>query len=1323
VEALEDRTLLSSVSWINHQGGDWGTASDWSTGKVPTSADAVTINVTGVTVTITSGSQVAQSLQVAAGSNLSIVMGTLTLGAASEIDGGLTLASTLTLGGTLTLTGANQWKSGGVINLNGATLNNQGSLTLGAAKSGSTETLEASTSSQGGLLSNSGTITVQGTAHFNLADAVEVSNAAQGSFVFSGDGVINHVGGNVPLVVNAGTVQKSGGTGTTTLSIPFSITGGTLEVDSGTLSLDAGAGISTGGTFTVAQNATLDLTGNSSGNVFTGSFTGSGAGTVLLQSGVLEIGAGGATFNFPTGLFQWTGGTVNLQGNTLTNAGTMTLGSASTNTVESLWSRDSQSSPLAHGTFLNTATIVQQGPGALNLNDAAAVSNQGSYQLDGTGKIANNSGALVAPLNNAGTLAMTAPGTFTISATLNNSGTAEATSGTLALTKYVNNTGLVLADGAAVTASGPTDGGDLVGGQWVARDGGTLTLPMGITASQAGLTVDGAASTIAGLKNLAVNSGTITVTNGASLSTAVALDNRGTITVGPASTFSIGGNCTQEAAGTLDVLLGGAPAGGQFGTVAATGSLTLGGVLRAEIVGGYSPTVGDSFTVATSTGSGGAFDAVVLPTSATVAFGAAVNPKSILLTAQAATATATTTTVASSLPNGATYGQAITFTATVAPASGSGTPTGTVQFQIDGVNFGSPVTLTGGSATLTTTLAVGQHTIAALYLSNTSQFADSEDAGSPLTQLVNPGPATTAPNTTLFYTVGGSNPTGSVDYVAIGYNGSGLTLGTPTTITATPGDGLIILPDENLVVGGNTVTEIDPTGAVVGTLSQVGDHLALDPSGATVWTSSETGSLVEISLPSLTAVTHTITGDDNGVTQLAFDAAGNAYYTDSSNFGTGDFGTIDLKTFATKRLFHNLPAAHGLSYDPYTGDLMLFGASNISQFDPRTLQIVSSRQVGGRLDQGSVDGKGHLYAADNNGNLIFLDYSATHLVGDPPNFVGVPFLASNLDDFAPLSGLGALPSHFGLTVSANPVTAGQTFSITVSAQDNLNHVFSGYTGTVHFTSTDQSAVLPADYTFTAADQGKHTFTGVILKKAGTRTVSVNDVAFTFLSGKKSVTVNAAAASHLSISGPSSATAGSAFSITVTALDPYNNVATSYLGTIHFTSSDTQAALPADYTFVAGDNGKHTFSNSVTLNTIGTQSVTATDTQTSTIKGKKSITVSVPAPRRASAGPGPSGSAGAADEAATAASSSGAGSTGPGLGAAWWQAATFIGSAAGGGDDGAATRQGEVAADPEWAWLGAVALLNSHGRAPFAPVSSPEDVPDLSGVPSFRLDPF
>ena len=57
------------------------------------------------------------------------------------------------------------------------------------------------------------------------------------------------------------------------------------------------------------------------------------------------------------------------------------------------------------------------------------------------------------------------------------------------------------------------------------------------------------------------------------------------------------------------------------------------------------------------------------------------------------------------------------FTALVdAAIATAGIPTGEVQFQVDGSNFGQPVPLSDGSAALTTSaLPVGMHTITALY--------------------------------------------------------------------------------------------------------------------------------------------------------------------------------------------------------------------------------------------------------------------------------------------------------------------------------------------------------------------------------------------------------------------------------------------------------------------------------------------------------------------------------------------------------------------------------------------------------------------------------
>jgi hypothetical protein len=107
-----------------------------------------------------------------------------------------------------------------------------------------------------------------------------------------------------------------------------------------------------------------------------------------------------------------------------------------------------------------------------------------------------------------------------------------------------------------------------------------------------------------------------------------------------------------------------------------------------------------------------------------------------------------------------------------------------------------------------------------------------------------------------------------------------------------------------------------------------------------------------------------------------------------------------------------------------------------------------------------------------------------------------------------------------------------------------------------------------------------------------------------------VTVVAAAATHFAVAGlPGTAAAGAANSVTVTALDSSNNVVAGYAGTVHFSSTDGSAVLPADYTFMASDAGTHTFNAGVTFKTAGPQSVTATDTTANpAVTGSQSVTV-------------------------------------------------------------------------------------------------------------------
>ena len=79
-----------------------------------------------------------------------------------------------------------------------------------------------------------------------------------------------------------------------------------------------------------------------------------------------------------------------------------------------------------------------------------------------------------------------------------------------------------------------------------------------------------------------------------------------------------------------------------------------------------------------------------------------------------------------------------------------------------------------------------------------------------------------------------------------------------------------------------------------------------------------------------------------------------------------------------------------------------------------------------------------------------------------------------------------------------------------------------------------------------------------------------------------------------------------------ALDASNHLVRNYTGTVHLTSTDAGATLPADYTFTASDRGIHVFR--VTLNTTGSQTLTATDTSDSTITATAMVNVrSAPTP--------------------------------------------------------------------------------------------------------------
>src|SRR5262249_38052800 len=121
----------------------------------------------------------------------------------------------------------------------------------------------------------------------------------------------------------------------------------------------------------------------------------------------------------------------------------------------------------------------------------------------------------------------------------------------------------------------------------------------------------------------------------------------------------------------------------------------------------------------------------------------------------------------------------------------------------------------------------------------------------------------------------------------------------------------------------------------------------------------------------------------------------------------------------------------------------------------------------------------------------------------------------------------------------------------------------------------------------------------------TRSFQITGTSATFL---VSDSVGHGSAAKLDAPIPTQLLAGATFPLVVTAYDDAGQPVTDYTGTIHFSSSDPKAVLPADYTFKSSDHGSKTF-NSVALTTAGTWSLTVTDVANLSLRaGQSSITV-------------------------------------------------------------------------------------------------------------------
>ena len=85
-----------------------------------------------------------------------------------------------------------------------------------------------------------------------------------------------------------------------------------------------------------------------------------------------------------------------------------------------------------------------------------------------------------------------------------------------------------------------------------------------------------------------------------------------------------------------------------------------------------------------------------------------------------------------------------------------------------------------------------------------------------------------------------------------------------------------------------------------------------------------------------------------------------------------------------------------------------------------------------------------------------------------------------------------LPVHLQIT-APDSVDAGSPFALTVTALDSNNQTDTGFSDTVHFTTTDKAGGVPGNYSFAFNGTGTQTFTNLAeLHTAGTQKITVTD---------------------------------------------------------------------------------------------------------------------------------------------------------------------------------------------------------------------------------------
>ncbi len=543
---------------------------------------------------------------------------------------------------------------------------------------------------------------------------------------------------------------------------------------------------------------------------YTGSgYTTSGnqlAFTAVGVPGTITIGAtvtGADAFNAAV-VFSFYGMTVNVA----SNAATLTLGGTLSETAPTGLNINGTGTLLLSGNnTYSGGTTLSKGTLAVGSNTALGT---GGLSLAGGTAIQAVGGAQI--LNNA----VSVNGDVTVSGSNDLTSTGNTTLTVIGfaspLTVTVANTGLTTFGGSL------SDNISFPPTSLIKAGPGTLVLSGNGTSHTSPTVIN--AGTL--LVNGALSSSDVTVGGGATLGGSGTVRNitaTGTVSPGgPGTAILRSGNGTFNTGSSFVVKLNGTTPGSGFDQLNALGGVDLTAGPTLSVMPGFQAAAGNTFTLISAANVKGTFNG--LGNNAFLNGGGQVFQISYTLTSVvlSRTMSATTAAVVSSA-NPSVFGQPVTFTATItANNPGLGAPTGTVQFVIDGANFGSPMTLVNGAATsaATSSLAVGGHSIMAVYsgdanfITSTGTLAAQNVAkastSASISSSVNPSvfgqpvPFTATINVTA---PGVGTPTATVQFQIDGINA-----GSPVSVSTTGGVTTASFTASTLAVGTHTVTGV-----------------------------------------------------------------------------------------------------------------------------------------------------------------------------------------------------------------------------------------------------------------------------------------------------------------------------------------------------------------------------------------------------------------------------------------------------------------------------------------------------------------------------------